>query len=104
MTIHDETRPLLKAYARIQGFGDDWRVSGARAQRYRLIGQATPGGGCSRTQGAARMYASFTADHTGPMRSTADGPQSSARAPPQRARTSLRVLQWGCQNLSDFVA
>ena len=39
----DETRPLsVKEYARIQGFGDDWKFSGTLSQRYRLIGQATP--------------------------------------------------------------
>ena len=39
----DETRPLsVKEYARIQGFKDDWKFSGTLAQRYRLIGQATP--------------------------------------------------------------
>ena len=38
-----ETRPLsVKEYARIQGFGDDWKFSGSLSQRYRLIGQATP--------------------------------------------------------------
>ena len=39
----EESRPLsVKEYARIQGFEDSWRFSGSLAQRYRLIGQATP--------------------------------------------------------------
>lgn len=39
----EETRPLsVKEYARIQGFEDDWILSGSLSQRYRLIGQATP--------------------------------------------------------------
>ena len=39
----NESRPLsVKEYARIQGFEDDWKFSGSLAQRYRLIGQATP--------------------------------------------------------------
>ena len=39
----DKTRPLsVEEYARIQGFGDDWKFSGTLSQRYRLIGQATP--------------------------------------------------------------
>ena len=39
----DESRPLsIKEYARIQGFPDEWIFPGSLAQRYRLIGQATP--------------------------------------------------------------
>lgn len=39
----DESRPLsVKEYARIQGFKDNWVFWGSLAQRYRLIGQATP--------------------------------------------------------------
>ena len=39
----DESRPLsVKEYARIQGFADSWEFEGSLAQRYRLIGQATP--------------------------------------------------------------
>lgn len=38
-----DTRPLsVKEYARIQGFPDDWKISGSAAECYRQIGNAVP--------------------------------------------------------------
>jgi len=47
-----ETRPLsVKECARIQGFPDDWRITGSMAAQYQQIGNAVPvnlGSACSR--------------------------------------------------------
>ena len=76
----DKTRPLsVEEYARIQGFGDDWRFPGALSQRYRLIGQATPVSLAAAVAARILEHRMGNQSNSGRTRTTDDGREESSQ-------------------------